>query len=306
MPRSKNPTVGDGAEESRNTACTSPWRNVTSRSCRSLPSGPRSRVSTSSEDEDDSSSGSEALERRSSTSGGRSWTASSKTPQSIAMTTEWVTSCRTSRSSARMPCSGVNQRPPSAARCRSILPRCSAASPISDQAPQAIAWPASPSARRWPASWSRKALAAAWFAWPGFPMTPTRLEKRMKRSRSRSRVARWRCQAPRILGESTVSKLSQFWLVSAASDSTPTLWITPPSGGRSRSRRASIRSTASESDTSASSTSTCTPRSRSAPMISSAAGSGSRRPFSTMVPAPRSASHSATAQPIPPRPPVTR
>ena len=76
----------------------------------------------------------------------------------------------------------------------------------------------------------------------------------MKRSRSRSKVAQCRCQAPKIFGQSTFSKLSQFWLVSAASDSTPTLWITPPNGGSSRSIRASIRSTADASDTSASST----------------------------------------------------
>ena len=205
-----------------------------------------------------------------------------------------------------MPCRGVNQRPPRAERCRSMRSFCSAASPISDQAPQAMAWPGSPRARLCPASWSRKALAEAWFACPGFPMTPTRLENRTNRSRSRSAVARCRCQAPSIFGHSTVSNRSQVWLVSAPSDRTPTLWMTPASGGSSRSIRDSISSTAAESDTSASSTRIAAPRSSSARIVSSASSPGGRRPFSTIVPAPLSVSQVATARPIPPRPPVTR
>ena len=70
--------------------------------------------------------------------------------------------------------------------------------------------------------------------------------------------------------------------------------------------RASIASTASPSVTSASSTSTRAPRARSAAIASTASASGSRRPFSTITPAPRSASHPATAHPMPPTPPVTR
>ena len=66
------------------------------------------------------------------------------------------------------------------------------------------------------------------------------------------------------------------------------------------------RSTAAVSVTSASSTSILTPRLRRASIASSASASGSRRPFRTMVLAPWSASHSATAQPMPPRPPVTK
>ena len=75
-------------------------------------------------------------------------------------------------------------------------------------------------------------MAAAWLAWPGLPRMPATLENRTKRSRSRSAVDRWRCQAPSIFGHSTVSKLSQLWFPRAASDRTPTLWITPASGGR--------------------------------------------------------------------------
>ena len=184
--------------------------------------------------------------------------------------------------------------------------RCSSASPSPDQAPQAMVCAGSPSARRCPASWSRKALAAAWLACPGLPRTPATLENRTNMSRSRAMVARCRCHAPSTFGPSTSSNRSQFWFVSAASDSTPTLWMTPASGGSVASMRSNIRSTAAASVTSAISTCTVTPRSRSASIASATSGSGGRRPFSTMAPAPRSASQPASAHPMPPSPPVTR
>ena len=59
-----------------------------------------------------------------------------------------ATSSRISRSIAFRPCCGVNQRPPRAERCLSIRSFCSAASPISDQAPHAMACPGRPIARR--------------------------------------------------------------------------------------------------------------------------------------------------------------
>ena len=152
MPRSKNPTEGSGVEGRRSTACTSPCRNETMRLPRSDIGVSRSRVATSAEEAARPSSDSASAERRSSRKGGRASTASSKTLQSIDITTDVVTSWRTRRSIAFRPCCGVNQRPPSAERCLSIRSFCSAASPISDHAPHAMACPGSPIARRWPAS----------------------------------------------------------------------------------------------------------------------------------------------------------
>ena len=90
------------------------------------------------------------------------------------------------------------------------------------------------------------------------------------------------------------------------SERTPTLCMTPPNVNKSSSIRASMSSTAAKSVTSATSTRTSTPLSRNSRITSSVARSGSRRPFRTIVPAPFSASQRATAQPIPPMPPVTR
>ena len=223
IPRSKNPTVGAGVDVSLRTACTSRCRKDTSRPSRSATGVCRSRDTKSSARAGEPASALGPADNRSSRKDGRSSTASSNTDQSMDITTEFVTSWRTSLSKALRPCWGVNQRPPSAARCRSIRSFCSAASPISDHAPQAMACPGSPIARRWAASWSRNALAAAWFAWPGLPMTPTRLEKRTKRSRSRPAVARCKCHAPSTFGHSTCSNLSQLWFGNEASDNTPTL-----------------------------------------------------------------------------------
>ena len=306
MPSSKKPTAGAGGDASLRTASTSRCRNATSIPSRSSAGADRRRAGRSSASASAAPSVSTAVASRSSSSGGRLSTASANTGQSMAITTAVAGSWRTSRSSARSPCCGVNQPPPNAERCRVMRSRCSSASPRPDHAPQAIAWPGRPRARRCAASWSRKALAAAWLACPALPMVPTMLENSRNRSSSRCSVARCRCHAPSIFGHSTRSNVSQLWLPRAASASTPTLWMTPPSGGRSRSMRASMASTASASVTSASSTCIRTPRSRSAAIASEAAGSGARRPLSTIASAPRSASQPATAQPIPPMPPVTR
>ena len=298
MPRSKKPTSGAGVERRRSTAASSPWTNRVSSRSRSAAESPASRPRGPL---GAAAAGTFSGPTSSSRNGGRK----RRSPQSTAATTLVPASCRIRRDSARSPRSGAihsvperESRPPSRRR--------SSASPTSDHGPHAIAWPGSPSARRCRASWSRKALAAAWFACPALPRTPTALEKRTKRSRSRASVARCRRHAPRTLGASTFSKRGQSRFVSAPSDRTPTLWTTPASGCSSASTRASIASTASPSATSAISTRTSAPRSRNASTAARARAPGSRRPFSTIVPAPASASQLATSSPMPPSPPVTR
>ena len=148
MPRSKNPTVGAGVDGSRSTACTCCCRKETSSSSCAAAGVFRSWESRSPEEAAALLLPSVVADRRSSSRGGRSSTASSNTDQSIDITTEVVASWRTRFSRALRPCCGVNHRPPSADRRRSIRSFCSAASPISDQAPQAMACAGSPRARR--------------------------------------------------------------------------------------------------------------------------------------------------------------
>ena len=152
IPRSKNPTVGAGADGRRSTACSSLCRNDTSRFSRSSAGTTRSRDSTSSCPSAASGPESVSAASSSSISGGRLSAASANTGQSTPATTDAVTSWRTSRSNARKPCCGLIHRVPEASSCRPIRSRCSSASPSPDHAPQAMAWPASPNARRWAAS----------------------------------------------------------------------------------------------------------------------------------------------------------
>ena len=89
MPKSKNPTVGSGADGSLSTACTSCCRKETSSSSR--PGASRKRDSRSSDEVAESASASEAADSKSSRKAkdGRP-TASSNTDQSIDITTEVV------------------------------------------------------------------------------------------------------------------------------------------------------------------------------------------------------------------------
>ena len=121
MPRSKKPTVGAGGVGMRSTACTSFCKKET-RASRVVGAGaPRSWASTSPEEAEASFLSELSEESICSSKGGRSLTASSNTDQSTDITTDVVESWRTSLSRALMPCSGVNHRPPRAARLRSIL-----------------------------------------------------------------------------------------------------------------------------------------------------------------------------------------
>ena len=96
--------------------------------------------------------------------GGRSGRAFAYTRQSMEATAVDARSCRTTRSSASIPCCGLNHSLPDAASESAIRPRscaASAASPNASHVPHCTTWPGRPSARRRPASWSRNAFDAA-------------------------------------------------------------------------------------------------------------------------------------------------